>query len=146
MLDKYCRKYTIKIIYKIEQAKPRPRTRCSLLGILNSKLISFLYIGNSSIGTKDDFRQTTLAELRKIPIPKYDKNNPQDQALVSYVNQMILLQQKYVEAKTAQDKEFIQTQIFAVEQHIGELIYRLYGVKDIERKLIEKRMPELLLN
>jgi len=117
-----------------------------LLGILNSKLISFLYIGNSSIGTKDDFRQTTLAELRKIPIPKYDKNNPQDQALVSYVNQMILLQQKYVEAKTAQDKEFIQTQIFAVEQHIGELIYRLYGVKDIERKLIEKRMPELLLN
>ena len=47
-----------------------------LLGILNSKLISFLYIGNSSIGTKDDFRQTTLAELRKIPIQKYDKNNP----------------------------------------------------------------------
>ncbi|MCX6566518.1 MAG: hypothetical protein NTW38_08900 [Candidatus Aminicenantes bacterium] len=33
-----------------------------LLGILNSKLFSYLYVNTSSIATKDDFRQTTLAE------------------------------------------------------------------------------------
>jgi type I restriction-modification system DNA methylase subunit len=39
-----------------------------VLSILASKLISFLYVRTSSIATKDDFRQTTLSELRQIPI------------------------------------------------------------------------------
>jgi type I restriction-modification system DNA methylase subunit len=39
-----------------------------LLCILASKLISYFYINSSSIAVKDDFRQTTLAELRAIPI------------------------------------------------------------------------------
>jgi type I restriction-modification system DNA methylase subunit len=39
-----------------------------ILSILASKLISFLYVRTSSIATKDDFRQTTLSELRQLPI------------------------------------------------------------------------------
>jgi hypothetical protein len=39
-----------------------------LLALLNSKLFSFLYIKKSSLALKDDFRQTTLAEIRKLPI------------------------------------------------------------------------------
>lgn len=38
------------------------------LAILASKLISFMYVNTSSIATKDDFRQTTLSEIRQIPI------------------------------------------------------------------------------
>jgi hypothetical protein len=40
-----------------------------LLSIMASRLISFIYLNISSIASKDDFRQTTLAELREIPIP-----------------------------------------------------------------------------
>lgn len=39
-----------------------------VLALLASKLISFLYVRTSSIATKDDFRQTTLSELRQLPI------------------------------------------------------------------------------
>lgn len=39
-----------------------------ILSLLNSKLISYLYYNGSILAQKDDFRQTTLAELRKLPI------------------------------------------------------------------------------
>lgn len=45
-----------------------------LLGILTSKFISDLYLKQSSIANKDDFRQTTLTELRNLPIPIVDKS------------------------------------------------------------------------
>jgi type I restriction-modification system DNA methylase subunit len=39
-----------------------------LLAIINSSLFSYLYLHISAIASKDDFRQTTLAELRALPI------------------------------------------------------------------------------
>jgi len=39
-----------------------------LLASLNSTLHSYIYIKSSALATKDDFRQTTLAELRALPI------------------------------------------------------------------------------
>ncbi|MGC8561457.1 MAG: Eco57I restriction-modification methylase domain-containing protein, partial [Phycisphaerae bacterium] len=39
-----------------------------LLALANSRLLSWLYVNTSAIATKDDFRQTTLAELRELPI------------------------------------------------------------------------------
>ena len=45
-----------------------------VLGIMASKLISYLYVNTSSIATKDDFRQTTLSELRELPIILTDSN------------------------------------------------------------------------
>lgn len=38
-----------------------------LLANLNSSLHSYLYINQSSVALKDDFRQTTLTDLRKLP-------------------------------------------------------------------------------
>jgi hypothetical protein len=46
-----------------------------LLALLNSKLFSFLYTKKSAIALKDDFRQTTLGELRDLPIKTADKQN-----------------------------------------------------------------------
>ena len=48
-----------------------------LLSILASKLISYLYVNGSSIATKDDFRQTTLAELRAIHIKQISSDQQQ---------------------------------------------------------------------
>lgn len=39
-----------------------------ILGLMNSRLFSWLYLESSAISTKDDFRQTTLLELRSLPI------------------------------------------------------------------------------
>jgi hypothetical protein len=46
-----------------------------------------LYVKSSSIASKDDFRQTTLSELRSLPIPII---NMEDQfALTQLVDQII---------------------------------------------------------
>ena len=41
----------------------------ALLGILNSKLISFLYLKQVSQTTKDDFPQVTLTDVLALPFP-----------------------------------------------------------------------------
>ena len=39
-----------------------------LLACLNSALLSYLYVSSSALAQKDDFRQTTLSEIRSLPI------------------------------------------------------------------------------
>ncbi len=58
-----------------------------LLALINSKLLSFLYLNQSTIATKDDFRQTTLSELRKLPIFKANKS--QQKPYVEKANSLI---------------------------------------------------------
>jgi hypothetical protein len=67
-----------------------------VLGILNSSLISYLYVNTSSIATKDDFRQTTLSELRRIPIRKLAFNNSSEKA---QHDRMVFLVEQIMAAK-----------------------------------------------
>ena len=46
----------------------------SLLGILNSRLISFLYTRQITQATKDDFPQVTIEDVRALPCPELEKN------------------------------------------------------------------------
>ncbi|SEO92755.1 N-6 DNA Methylase [Halorientalis persicus] len=53
-----------------------------ILACVNSSLHSYLYISQSAMALKDDFRQTTLAELQKLPIRTINAevdNNKNDQ-------------------------------------------------------------------
>ena len=45
-----------------------PHKTAALLAILNSGLMSFLYLSRSTAAVKDDFRQVTLSGLRELPI------------------------------------------------------------------------------
>lgn len=48
-----------------------------VLALVNSKLLSYIYINFSSVALKDDFRQTTLKDLRDLPIRKINLNEQQ---------------------------------------------------------------------
>ncbi|MFN0196520.1 MAG: Eco57I restriction-modification methylase domain-containing protein [Planctomycetaceae bacterium] len=109
-----------------------------LLGILNSKLVSYLYVNTSSIATKDDFRQTTLAELRRIPIPFYERQPIQQNMLVSQAKQMIALCNKVGRAKTSHERTALKRQIDALDREIDQLVYRLYGLTDDEIRIVEE--------
>ena len=39
-----------------------------IYALFNSKLLSYIYINFSALALKDDYRQTTLKELRELPI------------------------------------------------------------------------------
>lgn len=60
-----------------------------LLGLLNSKLLSWLYTNSSTISVKDDFPQVTYEELKSLPIRKINfttKSDRRQQGLENLVN------------------------------------------------------------
>jgi REP element-mobilizing transposase RayT len=65
-----------------------------LLALLNSKLFSYIYLNQSTIAKKDDFRQTTLSELRKLPI--YLAGKSEQEQLVRMAKQLLELNKKFL--------------------------------------------------
>jgi len=119
-------------------AKPSPKF---VLGILNSSLLSYLYVNTSAIATKDDFRQTTLAELRRLPIPFFDFANKADKSrhdkLVALADKMLALMPKLRAATSEREKSALQNAVTATDRQIDELVYELYGLTPEEIALVE---------
>jgi hypothetical protein len=97
-----------------------------LLGLLATKFISFLYVKLSSIALKDDFRQTTLGELRKLPIPFIDKDR--QKPVIKLVDQIL-----------TSKKSDPTTDTSALEAEIDRLMYELYGLTEEEIRIVEGR-------
>jgi hypothetical protein len=95
-----------------------------LTGIIASKLISFLYLNTSSIATKDDFRQTTLTELRKLPIPNINAEN--QKPIIALVKVILKMKEENVNADTSD-----------LESQIDQLVYQLYGLTEEEIAIVE---------
>jgi hypothetical protein len=109
-----------------------------ILALLNSKLLSFFYIHTSAISTKDDFRQTTLAELRRLPIANIDLN--EQKRIAEFVKKLLELNAhlySYSKKHTEQEEK-IQKEIEKIENNLDRMIYMLYNLKDEEIKEIEK--------
>jgi type II restriction/modification system DNA methylase subunit YeeA len=84
-----------------------------LLGILNSELISYIYIGKSAIALKDDFRQATLEELRELPITIPKKN------IINALTRLSKLRFELNDKLNENDKIFL-------ENIIDSLVYGIY--------------------
>ncbi|WP_423128044.1 hypothetical protein [Gaoshiqia sp. Z1-71] len=95
-----------------------------LTGIMASKLISILYLNSSSIATKDDFRQTTLTELRKLPIPNV--NDELQKPISEIVKEVLKLKSENSDADTSK-----------LENQIDQLVYQLYDLTEEEIEIIE---------
>jgi hypothetical protein len=105
------------------------------LGILNSKLISWIYINTSMIAQKDDFPQVHISALSSLPLPKYDDNDSLN--MTQMVNKMIALNRQGSVAKAQSDSEIIQLEIEATDYQIDRLVYELYGLTEEEIKIVE---------
>ena len=69
----------------------------------------------------------------KIPTPE------QEQKIVSLVNQMLELQEKFHNEKVSgNEKERLEQQIKNVDYEIDEEVYKLYGITDKEKEIIEE--------
>lgn len=95
-----------------------------ILAVLASKYISYLYVNSSTIATKDDFRQTTLTELRNIPIKRLSIES--QQPFIDLVD--FILEQK----QRGEDSS-------AAERKIDELVYQLYELTPEEIALVEMK-------
>jgi hypothetical protein len=95
-----------------------------VLAMLNSQLLSWIYVNTSSIATKDDFRQTTLAELRTLPIPAA---SAAEQAALSGLVDGILAAKRTGDAAT----------VTALEAEIDTHVFRLYALTPAEIDLVK---------
>ncbi len=111
-----------------------------VLGLINSKLLSYIYVQTSTISTKDDFRQTTLAELRRLPIRRVDEE--EQKQVSNLVIKMIDLNKKLLDFKDKNsDKRLeLEKEILETDKEIDDLVYKLYGITEEEKKLIEETL------
>jgi type I restriction-modification system DNA methylase subunit len=111
-----------------------------LLGLMNSRLFSFMYIHSSALALKDDFRQTTLAEIRRLPVRKASKT--EQSLIVAEVNEIISLKNRLGEFgdKKTDERAAIEGEIGRVDREIDNAVYRLYGLSKEEIEIVESAM------
>ena len=88
-----------------------------ILALLNSTLISYLYLNQSTIAKKDDFRQTTLAELRKLPIPFTENSR---QLIIANNADLIMEQSKLIRERQSTFLSRIQSN-FTIDKPSNKL-------------------------
>lgn len=127
---------TIYFLYDFVNINPK-----YLISILNSNIMNYYFKMRFSImhigGGYLRFRKQYL---NRLPIRIVDFNNPTDKKLhdkqVALVDIMLDLNKKIQKAK-GREKEQIQRQIDKTDREIDDLVYRLYGITEEERKIIE---------
>jgi type I restriction-modification system DNA methylase subunit len=112
-----------------------------ILGHLNSRLYSRLYLSQVSQATKDDFPQVTIKDVLSLPIRPIDFSNPSDRKrhdrMVDLVDHMLDLHKKLPTVKTPHEKDSLQRQIDAKDSQIDRLVYELYELTDEEIRIVE---------
>jgi adenine-specific DNA-methyltransferase len=108
-----------------------------LLGVLNSRLLSYLYIRQVTQATKDDFPQVTIKDIMSLPYPLDDRIKKVSSLLISLVERMLVLQNQPM-ARTPQEQEMVKREIESTDRAIDKLVYELYGLTEEEIKTVEE--------
>lgn len=95
-----------------------------VLGLLNSKLISYYKTKTSGSAKKDDFTQITLGDLRQLPIPNVD--NEKQVKIMCLVDKIL----------NAKKKDFTANTLI-LEKAIDQMVYKLYGLTKEEIEIVE---------
>ncbi|PKO04765.1 MAG: restriction endonuclease subunit R [Chloroflexi bacterium HGW-Chloroflexi-3] len=109
-----------------------------LLGILNSKLITYTFEQISS-SIRGGFLRFKKQYIKRLPIHKIDFSNPkevvQHDRMVALVERMLELHKR--EPQTPQEADRIQREIAATDGAIDKLVYKLYGLTEEEVRIVE---------
>lgn len=108
------------------------------LGILNSRLLSWLYVNTSMIAQKDDFPQVHISALSKLPIPRPSRAT--QGRVIKLVDSMLALHKQLSTAKSESQKGIIQRQIDATDRAIDRLVYALYSLTAAEIAIVESEV------
>jgi type I restriction-modification system DNA methylase subunit len=108
----------------------------AVLGAINSRLISYLYINQVTQATKDDFPQVTIKDMLALPFPAMTSKVHYNQ-LIKLIEQILDMHKQLQKTKTPHEKESLQRQIVAVDREIDQIVYQLYGLTDNEIKIVE---------
>ncbi len=113
-----------------------------LLGLLNSKLLTFVFSKISS-EIRGGFFRWKRQYMESLPIRPIDFTSSSykilHNKLVSLVSSMLDLNKKLPSARDDQAKTLIARQIDDTDRRIDNLVYELYGLTEEEIKIVEGR-------
>ena len=125
---------------KIEVYKPYEKFPLDYLaGIIGSKLISYFFNKNIATGTlQGTYSGVYPEDVREIPIKMGSKE--QKDELSNLVKQIVPLNKTLNKLKIKKSDELatIEDQINETDKAIDELVYKIYGITENEKKIIEK--------
>jgi len=108
----------------------------AILGVMNSRLISYLYVNQVTQATKDDFPQVTIKDAKALPFPEMTDITDRTH-MVTLVDQILSLNKQLKDSRTPQEQTSLQRQIEATDSQIDDLVYKLYGLTEEEIKIVE---------
>ncbi|MBC8359288.1 MAG: Eco57I restriction-modification methylase domain-containing protein [Candidatus Aminicenantes bacterium] len=111
-----------------------------LLGLLNSKLLSF-YLKKISTPFRGGFYSCNKQYLSQLPICIIDFNKPKEKAIhekmVKLVDKMLELNKKKHTLPPSSKRDKIEREIQITDEKIDEFVYELYGITEKEKEIIE---------
>jgi hypothetical protein len=135
---------TNKNLYSVlprEGALEREHACDVLLALLNSKLLSRLYIDQVTQATKDDFPQVTIKDVLGLPAPAIDKVCQRELArLAQKMTGLLAYRQK---GTNGSETATLANAMAATDRAIDQLVYRLYGLTPEEMQLVEEEAAKL---
>ena len=130
---------TVHVIVLREDFYSKPKL-AYLLGLLNSKLLTYVYKKISQEENRT-FAQVKTFRMKELPIRTIDFNDPADvqrhDRMVALVESMLALHRQLAAARSPQEKELLQRQIAFTDREIDALVYELYGLTEEEIKIVE---------
>jgi len=113
-----------------------------LLGIINSRLISFVYPYISNKIITATLPRLAVGDVKKLPIPNIDfskaRNKQLHERIVGLVKQALQLNERYNASTKSLDSTVVVRQISAVDHQIDNLVYELYGLTKEEIRIVEE--------
>jgi SAM-dependent methyltransferase len=116
-----------------------------LLGLLNSKLISFVYKAfYSGIHMGGGYLRFRSEYLQELPIKRIAWGKPEEKRqhdrVVGLVEEMLALQERVAPLRNvpSEERAELERHIVQVDWAIDEAVYELYGLTDAERLLVER--------
>jgi hypothetical protein len=110
-------------------------------GLLNSRLLSFLYPYLANKLLTQSFPRLSVGDLRRLPIRTIDFSDSTDKVrhdrMVELVELMIDLHKELAKTTIPQTKTVLQRQIETTDRQIDRLVYELYGLSEEEIEIIE---------
>lgn len=109
-----------------------------ILGIINSKLISYWFLNKFGKLQRKLFPQFKVKELQRFPIAKNISKDIKI-SIINLVEKMLELNKQILKIPEKSDKWYsLKSEIEKTDKKIDEIVYDLYGITEKERKIIEK--------
>lgn len=131
--------FVIQVIYIFKQ-KNRNYNLKYVLGILNSKLMAYYYFSKFGQKSRKTFPHLTQGKVLQLPIKIISLQN--QNTLSNLVDKILLLNKKCIkfDDKQTSERQRIEEEIKRTDKEIDELVYKLYGIIEEEKKIIEKSL------